>query len=78
MRNSSLYKVDGKTNKIKVSVGGTNDIKYPIKNNHESFADFIQPDANNIIKRGIARLINTQGPIKRFLCSRICSFIIPL
>jgi hypothetical protein len=63
-----LYKVDGKTNKIKVSVGGTNDIKYPKRNNHGLLVGFIQPDANIMIKRGITRIIKTNGPIRRFLC----------
>jgi hypothetical protein len=42
-------------------------MKYPNRNNHESLVDFIQLDANEMIKRGIARIINTNGPIKRFL-----------
>ncbi len=29
LRNASLYAVDGKTNKIKVSIGGINEIKSP-------------------------------------------------
>ena len=36
-------------------------IKYPNINNHESFVDFIQPDVNDRIKRGIARIINRIG-----------------
>ncbi len=57
-----------KQTKTKVSNGGINDIKYPKRNNHESLADFIQPGANDIIKRGIARIINTHGPRRRLLC----------
>jgi hypothetical protein len=68
-----LYILDGKTNKIKVSNGGINDIKYPRRNNHESLPDFIQPDVNDIIKREIPRIINTHGPMRRFLCCSICS-----
>jgi hypothetical protein len=64
-----LYVFDGKTNKIKVNNGGINEIKYPNRNNHESLVDFIQPDVNEMIKRGIPRIINTHGPIKRFLRS---------
>jgi hypothetical protein len=63
-----LYVFDGKTNKIKVNNGGINEIKYPKRNNHESLVDFIQPDVNEMIKRGIPRIINTHGPIRRFLC----------
>jgi hypothetical protein len=34
-----------------------NEIKYPIRNNHESLTDFIQLDAKEIIiKCGIARI----------------------
>ncbi len=72
--NACLYVVDGKTNKINVNNGGINDIKYPIINNHVSLADFKQPDVNEMIKRGIPRIINTNGPIRRFLCCCICSF----
>ncbi len=69
-----MYVLDGNTNKIKVNNGGINEMKYPKRNNHESLVDFIQPDANEMIKRGIARIANTDGPIKRFLCWSICSF----
>ncbi len=67
-RNACLYVVDGKTNKIKVNNDGINEIKYPIRNNHESLGVFIQPDANKMIKRGIPSIIKIHGPIRRFLC----------
>jgi hypothetical protein len=60
--------VDGKTNMIKVVVGGINDIKYPTRNNHGSLIDFIQPEAMDMIKHGIPRMINADGPISRFFC----------
>ena len=55
-----------KTNKIKVNDGQINEIKYPRRNNHESLVDFIQPDANAMITRGIARIANTDEPTRRF------------
>ncbi len=53
----------------KVNTGGINDIKYPIKNNHASPDDFIQPETKEIIKRGVARITNISGAINRCLCS---------
>jgi hypothetical protein len=53
-----LYVLDGKTNKINVNKGGIKEIKYPTRNNQESLVDFIQADVNEMIKRGIPRIIN--------------------
>ncbi len=55
-----------------MSIGGINEIKYPITNNHESSADFIHFDANDIIRRGKASITNTTGPINKCLCCRNC------
>ena len=63
-----MYTLEGNTNKIKVNNIGINYIKYRKRNNHESFDNFIQPDANDIIKRGIPNMTKTHGPIRRFLC----------
>jgi hypothetical protein len=60
-----LYNFDGRTNTTKVSVGGINEIKYPVRNNHESLFDFIQPDVKDIIRRGTARIISRRGAKNR-------------
>jgi hypothetical protein len=62
---SSLYSFDGVT---KVNTSGINEINYPIRNNHASADDCIQPETKEIIKRGISRIINKSGLIKRCLC----------
>jgi hypothetical protein len=73
-KNSFLYAFDGNTNTTNVSIDGINEIKYPIRNNHASSVDFIQPEKNDIIKRGIARIIKTIGAINKCLCCWICSY----
>jgi hypothetical protein len=55
-------------NTIKVSEGGINDIEYPAKYKDGSRADFIQPDINEIIKRGVASITRTTELIIRCLC----------
>ncbi len=46
---------------MKVIVVGINEIKYPKRNNHESLFDFIQPDANEMIRRGMASIVKRSG-----------------
>jgi hypothetical protein len=60
--------LDGLINITKVSIGGTNEIKYPVRNNHESLDDFIHFDTKVIIRRGNARIINTIGAVNKCLC----------
>jgi hypothetical protein len=60
-----LYNFDGITKTTNVSVGGINEIKYPERNNHESLFNFIQSDANEIIKRGTARIVKRSGDKNR-------------
>ncbi len=42
-------------------------MKYPVRNNHELSADFIHFDANEKIKRGIAKMTKIIGAISRCL-----------
>jgi hypothetical protein len=57
-------------NRTKVNIGGINEIKYPERNNQESFADCIHFDTNMMIKRGNARRTKTIGPVKTCLYCR--------
>ncbi len=59
-----MYEVDGTTNNINVRIAGINEIKYSAINNHELLADFMQPEAIEMIKRGTARMISANGPIR--------------
>ncbi len=58
---------------MKVNISGINDIKYPIRNNHKSLADFIHFDANAMIRRGTARITKRTGAVSKCLCCRHCS-----
>ncbi len=60
-----MYEVDETTNNIKVRIAEINEIKYLAINNHELLADFMQPEAIEMIKRGTARMINANGPVRR-------------
>ncbi len=73
VENCFRYDVDGNTNTTKVSIDGINEMKYPTRNNHASSVDFIQPETNEMIKRGIARMIKTIGAINICRCRCICS-----
>ena len=64
VQNFSLYTSDGKTKITNVSIGGTNEIKYAARNNHDSFADFIQPEVKVIIRRGQVRRARNKGARK--------------
>ncbi len=57
----------------KIHIGGINEIKYPIRNNHASAAVCIQPETKEMIKRGIAKITSRVGVINRCLCCRSCS-----
>ncbi len=59
-------------NITKVSIGGINEIKYPIRNDQESFVDFIHFDTKEMIKRGNARRTNRTGAVNKCLCCRNC------
>jgi hypothetical protein len=48
-----------------VRIAEINEIKYLAINNHELLADFMQPEAIEMIKRGTARMINANGPVRR-------------
>jgi hypothetical protein len=43
---------------IKISIGGINEIKYPVRNNHDSDKDFIQRDAKCGVVRKIVEIKN--------------------
>ncbi len=54
----------------RVNIGGINEIKYPIRNNHALLADCIEPETKEIIKRGVPRITNKSGVINKCLCCR--------
>jgi hypothetical protein len=58
---------------IGISSGGKNEIKYPKRNNHGSRPDFIHPERNEIIKRGIARITRMIGLRIKCFCLSNCS-----
>jgi hypothetical protein len=66
--NSFLYNFEGTTNKINVREGEINDIKYSAKYKDGFRADFIQPDVNEMIKRGVASITRMIELITKCLC----------
>ena len=52
-----------------VSIDEINDMKYPMRNNHDSSLDFIHFEIEAMIRRGNARITNITGAVKRFLCN---------
>ncbi len=53
----------------KVRIGGINEIKYPVRNNHASPLDFKHFDTKLIINRGNARITKTIGAVNKCLFS---------
>jgi hypothetical protein len=72
VRNVFLYKSEGRTNTIKISIDGANEMKQPERKNQGLLDAFTHPDNNDIIRRGNDRTSRMIGLINNCLCSLIC------
>ena len=68
LRNCTLYVFDGITKMRKGNIGGIKEMKYPIRNNHVSADECIEPDRKEMAKRDIARRTKMIGAINKYLC----------
>ena len=50
---------------IKVNIDGINEMKYPDKYNQDFSYDCIHVDRNEMINRGIAKIINAKGAMSK-------------
>ncbi len=70
--NAFIYNSEGATKMKKISIDGTNEMKYALRYNHKFSDIFTQPGSNEIIRRGIDKTSKITGLMINCLCSLNC------